>query len=73
MEAVSNQERGNLIIGYTPDEQSYRDVYIYFRWMPLYSPEGEQYLVVMGVTEYSIVAKTHAWISYGTGGILGLF
>lgn len=46
-EAVFSQESGDLIIGYTPENQTYRELHVYYRWMPLYSPKGERFLVVM--------------------------
>ena len=62
---VFEQEDGRLIIGYTPENQTYRELYLYFRWMPVYSLPSEQYLVVAGVSQYSITAAVAQWVSIG--------
>ena len=64
-EAIHRQESGSLIIGYAPENQTYRELHLYFRWMPLYSAAGERYLVVAGVSLYSIVTQIPTWISAG--------
>ena len=63
--AILAQESGLLTVGYTPELQEYRDLHIYFRWMPLYSPPGERFLVAAGVSQLSVVTKIPAWISVG--------
>ena len=65
VEAVTGSERGNLIINYAPENQDYRDLHIYFRWMPLYSPENERFLVIAGVSKYSIITKISTLVSVG--------
>ena len=60
---IAEQDYGAVVINYTPEGQSARDLHVYFRWMPLYSRDGEQYLVVAGVSKYSIVSKAYIWIS----------
>jgi len=56
IEAIE-QDSGGLVIGYSPIEQARRDLHIYFRWMPLYAEPGERFLVVAGVSKYSILNK----------------
>ena len=60
--AVKNSERGELVIGFHPDGGLYRDMHLYFRWMPLYSPPDERYLVVTAVSEFSITIKVADWV-----------
>ena len=47
-------ESGRFEIGYTPTYQNYRVMQIYYRWMPSYTGPNEKYLMMGGVTEYSI-------------------
>jgi hypothetical protein len=63
--AVYAQEKGELTLGYAPEDQEYRDIHLYFRWMPLYSPFEDRYLVVTGVSEHSIVTQISVWVSAG--------
>ena len=56
--AITKHESGNLVIGYTPEEQIYRDLHIYFRWI-------NQYLVIAGVSQYSIVSDIPVIVSTG--------
>jgi hypothetical protein len=63
--AISEQESGGLIIGFTPEDQKHRPVHLYFRWMPSYSPPNERYLVVSGVSQYSVTATVNLWVSIG--------
>jgi len=64
-ELVSTQEHGKYIVGYTPETQTYRELYLYFRWMPGYSPEHERYLVIAGVSKYSIATNVALWVAAG--------
>ena len=50
----TGEESGRFLIRYKPAYQSARDMHLYYRWMPSYSAPYEKYLVIGGVTEYSI-------------------
>ena len=63
--AITSQVFDHIVINYTPEGQLNRDLHVYFRWMPLYSGSGEQYLVVVGVSKYSIVSNAYIWLSAG--------
>ena len=65
IQAVFSNDQGKIIIGDTPENQKYRDVYLYYRWMPFYSFAGERYLVVTGVSYYSVVSTIPLWVSVG--------
>jgi len=64
-DAAMTQESGSLIIGYTPENQKYRELNLYFKWMPLYSPPNERYLVIAGVSKYSVTSAVPLWVSMG--------
>ena len=63
--AINADDSGKIVIGYTPENQTYRELHLYFRWMPLYSASNERYLVVGGVSQYSIVTQIPVWVSTG--------
>jgi len=63
--AIDSKESGELILGFTPENGKYRDVRIYYRWLPAYSPDGEQYLVVAGVSKYSVTVSISAIFTIG--------
>jgi len=63
--AIKTQDSGDLIIGYTPENQTYRELHLHFQWMPLYSGPDERYLVVGGVSKYSIITKIPVMVSVG--------
>jgi len=71
-EAVESLESGAVTINYAPEGKVQRDLYIYFRWMPLYSPRGERYLVVMGVSRHSIVTKDYLWVTYALWAVFAI-
>lgn len=62
-DAISAHDHGKLVIGYTPEEQDYRELHLYYRWMPLYSPTGDRYLVAAGVSRLSIRPVVAQWVS----------
>ena len=64
-DAIQCRDYGHVIITYTPEGQQVRDIHVYFRWMPLYSEAGEKYLVVTGVSKYSIVSNAYVLLSVG--------
>jgi len=65
VDMVTKQENGSFIIGYTLDHQSYAEVHLYFKWMPMYSPVDERFLVVAGVSAQSIISSISIWVSVG--------
>ena len=71
IEDILNNDSGETVIGYTPDNQDFRELHIYFRWMPTFSEKNERYLVLAGVSRYSVVnsiplrISTRRWISMG--------
>jgi len=62
---VKTQESGTLEIGYTPERQPYMEFKLYYKWMPQYSPKDERFLVVAGVSLYSVVSNISIWVSVG--------
>ena len=64
MGAIS-QDSGGLIINYAPEYQSYRDMYLHFRWTPLNKPPEERYLIVTGASKHSVTSKIPVWASAG--------
>ena len=56
--AIQTQDSGNLVIGYTPENQDYRELHIYFRW-------ANQFLIVAGVSSHSVVTMIPALVSVG--------
>ena len=66
-EFVNNLRKNSehISIGYVPEEQTYRDLKLYFRWMPLYAPLEQRYLVVGGISHYSMVSEIPLWVSVG--------
>ena len=65
VEAIHTRETGGLVVGYAPKDQPYRELHLYFRWMPLYSAAGERFLLVAGVSRYSIITQIPVWVSAG--------
>ena len=63
--AIETQESGYLVIDYIPDDQTQRGLHIYFRWI------GE-YLVVAGVSQYSIVTDIPVMVSVGLWGNMAI-
>jgi len=64
-ETVYCEKAGGYIIGYTPEKQTYRELHLYFRWIPINNTPGEQFLVVGGVSKYSIVSQISIWVYIG--------
>ena len=61
--AISKNDRGSLVIGFTPTGMKYRDMHLYYLWVPDYSWMPERYLLVAAVSEYSITVKLAQWIT----------
>ena len=51
--ATSDNTVGELTIGFTPEGMEYRELLLYYKWMPTELP----YLIVIGVSEYSVTTK----------------
>ena len=52
-DAIRDNTSGELTIGFTPEGMPYRDLLMYYKWMPTDLP----YLIVIGVSKYSITTQ----------------
>ena len=68
--AIRTNTQGMLTIGYTPLDQAYRDLHIFYRWMPSYAPPEEQYLVFGGVSKFTVVSEVQKFVLFGLWGSL---
>jgi hypothetical protein len=71
--AIAKNDSGHLVIGYTPERQEYRNLHLYFRWMPLYSDWPHRYLVVAGVTNLSVATSIADWVTFGWVASMGVY
>lgn len=71
-EAVLSCDSGSVVIGYAPESQTYRNMHIYFKWMPSYSSGDERFLVVAGVSSYSVSTSIALWVSAGQWASMGI-
>ena len=65
IELVFKHESGGIVINYAPENQTRRDLHIYFRWIPTSTEVAERYLVVAGVSVHSITATAPLWRAAG--------
>ena len=63
--AIETQDVGNLDIHFTAEDGLLYDLRLYFRYMPLYAPPENRYLVVMGISSYSIITPIPTLVSIG--------
>ena len=62
-DAVRENDMGSLVIGFTPTNGGYRDMHLYYMWVPDYSAPHERYLLVAAVSRFSITIKLGRWIT----------
>ena len=65
VQAITRLDRGDVAIEYAPEGEARREVYLHFRWMPLYAAPARRYLVVVGVTRDSVTARVAEWVAVG--------
>jgi len=63
--ARSGSGQGDLVYWYENPEAGGRDVYISFRWVPMSRDVSERYLVVLGVSKYSINSNINSGLQKG--------
>lgn len=66
---VANQS-GDYIQGYTPDGRDFRNLHIHYQWVPKGGPREDQYLVIAGISKYSINNGAAYWDT--TGHLIGI-
>ena len=62
---IASNDYGGIVVDYRANNNVMHNLHIYYRWMPLYSPPDERYLVVAGVSKYSITSKIAHWETGG--------
>ena len=65
VEAVQNNESGNLIYRYETAEAGKRDIYMTFRWIPTDVGHSQRYLVAVGISKYTITEQIDRKAVYG--------
>ena len=63
--AIYETESGTMAAWFGVGTQYERLYYLYYKWMPLYSPPDQRYLVVAGVSVYSVESAIPIWVSAG--------
>jgi hypothetical protein len=57
-------ENGEYIMRFAPDGAEPRDMYIYFRWVPTDSNLNSRFLVIVAVSEYSVISEINERMSF---------
>jgi len=65
VEAVQNNEFGNLVYSYTTEQAGSCDIYMAFRWMPSNPEYPERYLVAVGISKLTISEQIDTMAIYG--------
>jgi hypothetical protein len=65
IKAIKTQTSGGVVVGFTPEGGDYRKLHLNFRYMPTYSPPEERYLVVTGVSHYSVMVHVPTIFTFG--------
>jgi len=65
IDLIDSKESGQLMLRFKPDGDISHDLHVYYRYMPLYAPPEERYLVIGGLSKYSIVTNSSLWIFVG--------
>ena len=60
--AVKANERGNLVLPFTPPGREKRDMYLHFRWLPSDKVLPHRLLVVVAISRYTINTKVSMWV-----------
>ena len=62
---IQQKDSGGLVVGYAPENQDYRELHLYFRWLPVCYDPLERYLVVAGVSRHSVTVAIGDWVTLG--------
>jgi hypothetical protein len=62
---IKTQLRGDVVVGFMPEDGNNRDVHLHFRYMPTYAPPEERFLVVTGVSHNSVMVHVPAVFTFG--------
>ena len=64
--AINEYNYGQFKIYYQPSPgDTWRDLYMYFRWMPFDPTSEDRILAIIGVSRYSVVSEISSWVSAG--------
>ena len=61
---VNQQEQGDLVIIYSPDQKTSRELHLFFRWVSVH-PGSDKCLLIIGVSEDDVTAEVSLWVSVG--------
>ena len=65
IEAVTNNEHGNLVYTYETPQAGLREVYMTFRWVPSDIELSSRHLIAVGISKYTISAQLDTMVMYG--------
>ena len=72
IEAVRQNERGDLVLPYAPPESEERDMLVYFRWVPTDTALESRLLTVVAISHYSITTQLADWVTYGSVALIAI-
>ena len=70
VQAVHENERGDLTVLFAPPDSEARDMLIYFRWVPSDVNLNNRLLTVVAISRYTVDTPLSGWIIYGTATLI---
>ena len=68
---ILSNEHGEAIVPFAKDATSSpHDLYLYWEWLPSDTSLKNRYVVLVGVSKYSLNAEIGKWLAYGAIGII---
>jgi hypothetical protein len=70
LQAIYENERGDIKVLFAPPDSEERDMLIYFRWVPSDASLNNRLLTVVAISRYSVDTPLSGWIVYGTATLI---
>ena len=58
-------DSGGAVVYFEPENEPSMEIHLYYKWMPTIPDAPDLYLVIAGVSKYSVTAKIALWVSVG--------
>ena len=65
VKAVTENQRGDVVIRYKSENVKEHDMHIYYRWVPTDHNLQNRLLIILGVCSHSVDTKLGGWVIYG--------
>jgi len=71
IQAIHDNNMGDMVVNFTPELGTARDVYLHYRWIPT-GDYKDKFLVVVAISKYTVITQADGWFKAGSVALIAV-